>query len=41
MLIIGNVSSLDEVKEIEMIYKIFVVGLRFRELGKNENKDTN
>jgi len=38
MLIIGNASSNDEVKEIEMVYKIFVVGCRFREIAKHENK---
>jgi hypothetical protein len=34
ILIVGEASTLDEVNQINMIYKIFLVGLRARLLGK-------
>lgn len=41
MMIVGQVSSAEEAKEIEMITKFFIVGTRARTLAANMKRCTN
>lgn len=39
MMIVGQISSKDEAKEITFIAKLFVVGQRARDLAHNNKKE--